>query len=264
MGAFSLIVVINLLNRGKMRKVNEILPSALLSRVIWMMLVLISNCDASNSVQTINTASLYSIDGRALMPGVPASEWIGSAKINVNGDAYHGFFRSDGSFTVTNVPSGSYIVEIVSTKFVFPPVRVDITSKGKKRARKLDLISPNVVEEEYYPLKIKALGPAVYIKQREQFRVQDALMNPMVLMVVLPFLLMMVIPKLINTDDPERKQEMQETMQMFNTNQNQLPDMAEMFTNWFGAGSNPTGNKRQTAGSSSAAAKAKSRKITSK
>merc|ERR1712226_860956 len=258
MGAFSLIVVINLLNsfRGKMRKVNEILPSALLSRVIWMMFVHISHCDASNSVQTINTASLYSIDGRALMPGVPASEWIGSAKINVNGDAYHGFFRSDGSFTVTNVPSGSYIVEIVSTKFVFPPVRVDITSKGKKRARKLDLISPNVVEEEYYPLKIKALGPAVYIKQREQFRVQDALMNPMVLM--------MVIPKLINTDDPERKQEMQETMQMFNTNQNQLPDMAEMFTNWFGAGSNPTGNKRQTAGSSSAAAKAKSRKITSK
>ena len=108
---------------------------------------------------------------------------------------------------------------MVSTKFVFPPVRVDITSKGKKRARRLDLISPLTVEEDFYPLKLKAKGPAVYVKQREQFRVQDALMNPMVLMVVLPFLLMMVIPKLINTDDPERQQEMKETMNMFNTNQ---------------------------------------------
>ena len=123
---------------------------------------------------------------------------------------------------MTGFIAGSYIVEIVSTKFLFPPVRVDITSKGKKRARKLDLISPNVVDEDFYPLKIKALGPAVYLKKREQFRVQDALMNPMVLMVVLPFILMMVIPKLINTDDPERKQEMQETMSMFNTNQVRL------------------------------------------
>ena len=63
-------------------------------------------CEASTSIQTSNAAALYTIDGRALMPGVPASDWIGSAKINVNGDAYHGFFRADGSFTVTNVPSG--------------------------------------------------------------------------------------------------------------------------------------------------------------
>ena len=58
--------------------------------------------------------------------------------------------------------SGSYIVEVVSTKFVFIPVRVDITRKGNKRARKLDLISPSAKEEEAYPLKIKAKGQHCY------------------------------------------------------------------------------------------------------
>lgn len=225
---------------------------------------------SANTVQSSSTPGgqgLYTIDGRALMSGVAASDWINTAKINVNGDSYHGFFRSDGSFTVTNVPSGSYIVEVVSPKYVFPPVRVDINSKGKKRARKLDLIAPNAVEEDFYPLKIKAKGASVYLKQREQWRVQDALMNPMVLMIVLPFALMMILPKLVNTEDPERQQEMKETMSMFNNNQNQLPDMAEMFTNWFGAGSNPSNKKQLSSASStsSAAAKSsKSRKTTNK
>ena len=50
--------------------------------------------------------SMFSIEGRALMPGVPASEWINSARIDVNGDAYHGYFKSDGSFVINNVAPG--------------------------------------------------------------------------------------------------------------------------------------------------------------
>lgn len=42
-------------------------------------------------------------------------------------------YRTDGSFAVNDVPSGSYVVEIVSPSFRFDPVRVDITSKGKMR-----------------------------------------------------------------------------------------------------------------------------------
>lgn len=42
-------------------------------------------------------------------------------------------FRTDGSFAVNDVPSGSYVVEVVSPNYRFEPVRVDITSKGKMR-----------------------------------------------------------------------------------------------------------------------------------
>jgi hypothetical protein len=49
-------------------------------------------------------------------------------------------FSEDGSFKVQGVPSGSYIVEISNTDYIFEPVRVDITSSGKMRARKLNLL----------------------------------------------------------------------------------------------------------------------------
>ncbi len=41
--------------------------------------------------------------------------------------------RTDGSFAVNDVPSGSYVVEVVTPNYRFEPVRVDITSKGKMR-----------------------------------------------------------------------------------------------------------------------------------
>lgn len=43
------------------------------------------------------------------------------------------YFRTDGSFVVHDVPSGSYVVEVISPAHKFEPVRVDITSKGKMR-----------------------------------------------------------------------------------------------------------------------------------
>lgn len=50
------------------------------------------------------------------------------------------FFRTDGSFVVHDVPSGSYVVEVISPAYKFEPVRVDITSKGKMRWAFPDLL----------------------------------------------------------------------------------------------------------------------------
>lgn len=49
-------------------------------------------------------------------------------------------FREDGSFVISGVPPGSYIIEISNIDYAFEPVRVDITSKGKIRARRLNLL----------------------------------------------------------------------------------------------------------------------------
>ena len=49
-------------------------------------------------------------------------------------------FRQDGSFVVESVPTGSYILEIANVDYIFEPIRVDINSKGKIRARKLNIL----------------------------------------------------------------------------------------------------------------------------
>lgn len=62
----------------------------------------------------------------------------------------------------------------------YEPVRVDINSKGKFRARKVNNIQPSAVSQMTYPLKFKPGFPYRYFQQREQWRITDFLFSPMV------------------------------------------------------------------------------------
>ena len=88
--------------------------------------------------------------------------------------------RSDGTFSINNVPSGSYVVEVAHPTYAFEPLRVDINSKGKIRARRLNNVQTSSVQTVSYPLKFKARGKVSYFQQREQWQITDILMNPMV------------------------------------------------------------------------------------
>jgi len=203
----------------------------------YMVVILgIHECQSSSDVEGHDgPLQKYSIEGKVTVSMSNDQDWIGSTRILVDGGEHIGFLKSDGTFAVNNVPSGSYLVEIVNPTFVFEPARVDITSKGKFRARRMNNIQPSAVNQLTYPLKFKARAKAPYFQQREQWRVTDLLMNPMVMMMVLPFLMIMLLPKLINTQDPETQKEMQSQMNMLNPKQS-LPDMSDMLANFFGGG----------------------------
>lgn len=143
-----------------------------------------------------------------------------------------GFLRTDGSFAVNDVPSGSYVVEIISPAFKFEPVRVDITSKGKMRARLVNYIKTSEVIRQPYPLQIRSPGSHTYFMKRETWGWTDFLMNPMVMMMVLPLLVIVLLPKVVNTNDPEMRKEMEQSMNMLNPNP-ELPDVSEFMTKLF-------------------------------
>lgn len=56
-----------------------------------------------------------------------------------------------------------------------------------------------------YPLQIFARQPAKYFHIREQWRITDVLMNPMVIMLIAAFFLLIVTPKIVS-QDPQMKQ----------------------------------------------------------
>ena len=94
--------------------------------------------------------------------------------------------RPDGSFSM-NVPSGSYIVEAVHPNYLFEPARVEITSKGKIRARVVNHVQPSAVHSLAYPLRFKSRGQAPYFQRREQWRITDFIFSPMVIFFVITF-----------------------------------------------------------------------------
>ncbi|MEM7656373.1 MAG: DUF2012 domain-containing protein [Bacteroidota bacterium] len=76
------------------------------------------------------------------------SLWFQSyTRVLANYGQHIGLIRGDGSFVINNVPPGSYIVEVASRDYIFEPFRVDITSKGKMRGRKLNFLQPNAVAQ---------------------------------------------------------------------------------------------------------------------
>lgn len=95
-----------------------------------------------------------------------------------------------------------------------------------------------------YPLKLKSLGKYRYFAKREEWKLTDMLMNPMVLMMVLPLLLITVLPKMMS--DPETKREMEQMQQNMNV-QNQVPELSELMSSFFGGGGSGGGQQKKKA-----------------
>ena len=88
--------------------------------------------------------------------------------------------RPDGKFRINNLPSGSYVVEATHPDYHFEPVRVDISSRGRRRARQLDRLRPSDVRPVSYPLRLTATRRTGYFVDRGSWTVVDALRDPTV------------------------------------------------------------------------------------
>lgn len=174
----------------------------------------------------------YKIEGKVIPPDLRSLSWTSDVTVLVDGGRRRAFIGEDNSFVIQGLSSGSYLIEVEHPDYVYEPVRIDINSKGKHRARKNNQVQPSQVTQLPYPLRMKPLGRFRYFQKREEWKVTDILFNPMVMMMLLPLLLVTILPKMMQ--DPETKKEMEE-MQAKMSVQNQMPEVSELFTNFFGA-----------------------------
>ncbi|KAJ1520870.1 hypothetical protein ONE63_003955 [Megalurothrips usitatus] len=175
---------------------------------------------------------VYTIEGRIFPPdtGIPPS-WYSQTRILANGGEYIAILRKDNSFVFNHVPTGSYVIEVVNPTYSYEPVRVEINSKGKLRARKLNYIQTSTVDPVAYPLALTPLARIRYFQIREQWRATDFLYSPMVLMMVLPLVIIMILPKVMN--DPETRKEMEHLNSLTRYD---MPEMSEVLASFFTGG----------------------------
>ncbi|CAL8080768.1 unnamed protein product [Orchesella dallaii] len=187
----------------------------------------------------------HTIEGKVNPPDKKATnEWLTQTQVVVNGGEHVGLLREDGTFVIYGVPSGSFVVEVMNPQYNYEAARVDITSKGKLRARKVNYIQPALVTHLPYPLKLNPLGSYRYFIPREQWRIADVLMSPMVLMMVLPLILIVILPKMMS--DPETRREMEQVQ----LPKYEMPEMSEMLTSFFGGGGGGDSDRRLQASKS--------------
>ncbi|KAK6640764.1 hypothetical protein RUM44_012461 [Polyplax serrata] len=208
-----------------------------ISFLVFILIELIDNVCTNEALQP--NSELYSIEGKVYPPDNLISSgnlgnWQIQTRIMGNGGEFRGFLREDGNFVISNVPSGSYLIEAVHPDYAFEPVRVEINFKGKFRARKVNFVQTSKVIQVPYPLKMKPLAKFKYFQVREQWRATDFLFSPMVLMMVLPLLLIMILPKVMN--DPEARRDME---LLNNSMKYDMPEMSEVITSFFAGGEKP-------------------------
>ncbi|XP_058839953.1 ER membrane protein complex subunit 7 homolog [Topomyia yanbarensis] len=199
------------------------------------LLALLHRTTADSAIDEYDEIGRYTIEGKVYPPelfGGSDLTWQIDTQISINGGEYKGFLKDDGSFIISSIPSGSYVVEIINPDYYYESVRVEINPKGKFRARKLNYVQPSQVVQVPYPLKLKALMRFRYFQQREQWKITDFLFNPMVLMMILPLFIMLVLPKMMS--DPETKKEMENLNLSKMTSD--MPEISEMITSFFTGG----------------------------
>merc|ERR1712223_2200018 len=157
--------------------------------------------DSSNESEGIgkDNSRLQTVEGKVKQPNPKPEDWHWRTRILIDGGRRgEAFLKEDGSFSFI-VPAGSYLIEVVNPDYRFEP---------KERMR--------------------------YFQKREEWKITDLLMNPMVMMMVLPLLLITVLPKMMG--DPETQREMQEMQKNMANTQNQMPEVSEVLANLFGGG----------------------------
>ena len=160
---------------------------------------------------------------------------VESTRILVDEGLYVGFLHADGTFSIPGLQSNSYVIEVAASRNVYEPMRVDINSKGKIRARRLNLIQPSEITLMRYPLLFESKGYPNYFFKREQFRILDILMSPMVLMMVVPLVLVVLLPKLVN-QDPELQKELQQQQEKIMPTNTNMPSISNMMYDFFEGG----------------------------
>ncbi|EDQ86450.1 uncharacterized protein MONBRDRAFT_33849 [Monosiga brevicollis MX1] len=142
-----------------------------------------------------------SIRGRVVPPeNVNVIDFFLATKVLLDGGAHVTFLAKDGTFELTGIPSASYLLEVVHPDFSFNAYRVDVDDRFDFGARVFQadpvggLPPVKVTYDEDVGLRVPTTSRTSYFEPRKPWNIMELLMNPMILMALLPMALMYLMP----------------------------------------------------------------------
>ncbi|XP_020599870.1 ER membrane protein complex subunit 7 homolog [Phalaenopsis equestris] len=155
----------------------------------------------------------YTITGRIKIDGIGSnvfgqSSKLSNIKVILNGGRTTTFVRADGYFSFCNVPAGTHLIEVAAMGYLFSPVRVDISARNPGKIQAALTENRKVLQE----LVLEPLREEQYYEMREPFSIMSIVKSPMGLMLGFMFLVVFLMPKLMENMDPEEMRRAQEEM----------------------------------------------------
>mmetsp|Transcript_23467 Transcript_23467/g.40117 ORF Transcript_23467/g.40117 Transcript_23467/m.40117 type:complete len:180 (+) Transcript_23467:20-559(+) len=134
--------------------------------VLLSLLVFISICSGES------VKGPYTVQGKLTQVENPSDMRV---QLIGNNGVYSAITRLDGSFVVRDVPPGAFLLDVLSVKYNFTTIRVDVSAKynGKVKARPLH--EPNNFIT--YPLELKPSGHYQFIQHRKPYDFSGMIRN---------------------------------------------------------------------------------------
>ena len=203
--------------------------------MLWWIVLLwsLASCSALSSEADEPTMRVL---GRL---SIPDGSSVSGTKVTLNGEQFECLSRADGSFHFGRVPSGIYLVDVLSTHEVFSQLKIKVNAAEQ---------TVGVVEYKYpgakrqaasYPLQFTAMSPLNYFQVKPPFSVMGFVMgNPMIVIMGAVCCMMVYFPKMLKELDPEG-------MKAYEESTKDVPsDPREIFAQLFGGGGGGGGDKR--------------------
>lgn len=184
------------------------------------------SCFAATAVDILTLP----IEGRIEMPN-SNFEPPTNQEITLNGDQFSTLSRRDGSFTFNDIPSGIYLLDVGSSAYLFPQMKIKISAENA---------TITVVEYKYpgakrlpstYPIVLTAMTKLSYFQKRKQLSILGMVTgNPMIILMLIMGVAVVAFPKMLSGMSPEELAEMKKQ------SASQGDPMKELSKMWGGAG----------------------------
>jgi hypothetical protein len=139
-----------------------------------------------------------------------------------------------------DVAEGAYLLSVVSSKYVFPTIRIqvdveNVTAYSHAHGYYWNTKGPLIAG----PLILKPIYPMEYFEESEKFNIMSLFMNPMILMSIVTFGLVFIMPKLQASMDEVKKdtiKDADDTKKEAIEDVPKLPEITDLsasLANWF-------------------------------
>lgn len=162
----------------------------------------------------LSSAAAKTIEGRLQFPDSAAFNITSRIVLNHGELSTHS--RADGSFALYNVPSGIHVLDVHSSVYHFPQIKIQLLEEDESAEPKcLEYLYPGAKKKfAKYPLVLIAMAKFEYFEPRRPFSMLSLLKNPMFLMMLVSVGLMFMMPKMMEGLDPEEREQMKKQMEL--------------------------------------------------
>eukprot|EP00898_Chlorokybus_atmophyticus_P003361 jgi/Chlat1/4025/Chrsp26S03997 len=154
------------------------------------------------------TEKATNIEGRIVLHGTTLGP--SEVRLLLNGGQQVAYVKEDGSFTFLSIPPGTYLMEAVAIGYIYPALRVDVSARVPGKVQVAYAEEPQRILS--YPIVLEHIKQISFFEKREEFNPASLLRQPAVIMMLLTLGAVFLIPKMMESIDPEEMKKVQQDM----------------------------------------------------